>query len=440
LSFLERIFGKKKEVTSEDLSEKKEEMQVFTVEDAESYLSKNFDGRFEPFKEDANRVYQEMQPIVTNMQKSLNGLAESKYDGLVDSELLQNVVAHRRSFIHKMEIMLERLKKPMQLDFDSILEYDRSISSAISEANQKTVIDYRFLKELFEREADSSIGNFKIVSKMSDDLKNLIKSNTDSLLSIRNVQNGLKSVKEEMSVLYRMEENLKTLNIELSDLKSEHENEGENLKKYENGEEWVSFTELLERKKRKEEEISDLRSQIMQNISRTEKPLRKLKNLVDRGIVKVDDEKVLERYADSFFIAMVEEKNPETINSILKIVQKNISEGKIILKDKEKDLAEIEWILENNVFGNLLEKYLLLEDDLKGLEKNIDEQNALNIKNEMESRIGDLEKRMEMTSLEIEKVKKQIDKMKNSINERKTVLEESLTLLANKKIELNFIS
>jgi len=420
------------------MPEKKEEELAFSIEDAESFLSKNFNERFKPFKEETDRIYQEMQSAGTNMQKSLDELAQSKFEGPVDSQLLQNAVGHKRSFIHKMEAMLEQLKKPLQPDFDSILKYGRSVDSAVFEANQKTVMNYNILRELFEREADSAIENFKVISRISNDLKSLISRNTESILSIRNVQNGLRSLKEETDALSRIEENLKTLETKISGLESEHENEKENLKEFEGGEEWIHFTELLEKKKNLAGEISSLKSEIMQNISKVDKPLRKLKNLVDREIVKVDDKKILEKYVNSFFITMAEEKNPETINSILKTIQKSISEGKIDLKGKERSLAEIEWILENNVFETLLNKYLLLEDDLKGLEKVIDENNALNVKNDMEKRIRDLEKQMEAASSEISEVEKQIGRAKNSIDGRKIALEESLTVLANKKIKLNF--
>lgn len=435
MGILEIIFGKKKGEHSENIPEKKEEF--LSIEDVDNYLSKKSDEMFEPFKKDANNIYEEIQSAADNLQKTLNELGRSEFIEKVDSELLHNVLSHRTSFIRKMEIMIKQLRKPMQLDFDSILDYSKSISLSVSETNDNTVNDYRFVDRLFEKKGEKTIDDFKVISKLSANLGSLVKNSTGSILSIRNAQSELKLVKEETDALSNMKENLETLDTNMSKLKSEHEKEKDRLNEFENGRDWISFTELLKRKKNIEDYIFNLKSETMKNISRIEKPLRKLKNLVKRGTVKVDEEEVLKKYADSFFITMMEDRNNEKINSVLGIVLKNISEGKIDLKDKEKELEELRWILENDVFENILKKYATLEDDLKELEKNIKERNEPNIKNEIESRIRNLEKQVGIANLEIEKVKKRVEKVEKSVSERKISLEESLALLANKKIKLN---
>jgi aminoglycoside phosphotransferase family enzyme len=134
---------------------------------------------------------------------------------------------------------------------------------------------------------------------------------------------------------------------------------------------------------------------------------------------------------------LIEEKNPETIRSILEMVQKNISEGKIMLKDKEKIMVEIKRILDNNLFENFLKEYLLLTEELEKLGEDINAHEASSIKNKMENQIEDVERDIETTKLEMEKVKKQTEKMKNSIKERKITMGKTLTLLAKREISIN---
>ena len=275
------------------------------------------------------------------------------------------------------------------------------------------------------------INDFKVIGKLSDDLKNLIKSDKDNLLSIKNMQNDFESVKKEICILHEMEENLEILDEKISNLKSEHEKENEEIKKLESGKDWSDLNELLEKKKRIMDEISKLKSELIQNISKIERPLRKLKNMVDKGSVDIDNEKLLEKYVDSFLGKVIEDKNSEEINSILKTIQKNISEGKIETKDDE-----VKNILENDVFGNILKKYSALENDQKELEERIDENIGLKRRNEMEDNIKDLEKQMEISNSEIEKIKKQIDKIKGSVDEKKILLEKSIGEVENKKIRL----
>jgi len=435
---LEKIFGRKKEEASEEtpenIPEKKDES--LSIEDAENYLSKKLEEKVGPFKEDASKIYQEIQSAANDMQSSLNELAEARFTERVDPQLLQNVVSHRTSCIRKRKIMIKQLKASIQPDFDSIATYGHSIKLAISEANQNTLNDYRFVDRLFEKEGGKTIDSLKAIKKVSDKLRDLINSSMNGISSVRNAQNDLKLVKEERDVLCQMKKNLEAFGTKLAELKSRNEKTEEDMKKFESGKEWIYFNELLEKKRNIEEKISDFKSEIMQNISGIEKPLKKLENLIDKGIVKVDDRKTLEKYTNSFLAAMIEERTPGEANSILKTLQENISEGKIELKNREKELDEIKWILENNLFENFLKKYLLLEDELKELEKNINKRDEPNAKNRMESEIRDLERQAEITSSEIEKAGKQIEKMEISINKRKDSLEESLIALANKKIEL----
>jgi len=437
---LERLFGKKEKTVKEKKEEIVEQIfsnQVFSIEDTENFLSTNFNESFQIFKKDANKIYEEMQPIATNIQKSLKDLVKSEFKDQVDHQLLQNVIAHRKSFAHKMKIMTEKIKKPMGLDLDSILKFNKSISSAISEASIKTVKDYHFLKILFEKEAQKTFKDFKILSKTSNNFENLVNSNKKNLLSIRNAQSKLQLIKEEIKNLSQIEKDLKNLNIKFSNLKSKHDSLKKDLEKFKNGKEWIHFNELLEKKKITEEEISGLKSQILQDTSRINKLLRKFKNLVDRGVVKIKSEKNLKKYVDSTLDTLIEEKNPKTIRSILEMVQKNISEGNINLKNKKKTIVEIKQILDNNLFEDFLKKYLLLTKDLEKLRENTSTHTTLTTKNKIENQIEHVEKDIETTRLEMEKVKKQTEKMKSSIKERKIILEKTLGLLAKRKISIS---
>jgi len=427
MGFLEWIFGSKKEETVQE----RKDYEELSIDNVETILSKKFEEKFEPFKKDANKIYQDLQSATDSIQKSLNELNEANFTDQVDSELLQNVTAHRKSFVQKMEFMKKNLKIPMQPDFDSILVYSQSVSQTISETNQNTVNDYRFVDRLFEKEGERVINDFKVIGKLSDDLKNLIKNNRDSLLSIKNIQNNLNSVKEEMEILHRMEEELKSFEEDLSNLKSKHETEIKKKNELESGEGWTHFNEIKNEKNKVLDDISKIKSELIQNTSKIERLLRKLKNMVDKGTINVDNEKLLDKYVESFLDKVIEEKNIEDVNSILKTIQKNISEGKIDVKDDE-----IKNILENNVFGNILKKYETLESELKEYEKRINEHVEFKKRNDIEDDIKDFEKQMEVTNLEIEKIKKQIDKIKGSVDEKKIRLEKSLSELENKKIRL----
>lgn len=426
LSFLDSIFGRKEE----------EKEQILSLEDTEDFLSKDFEEKFQSLRKDASKLHQEFQSVASNMQENLKHLEESNFVGPVDYELLQNVVAHRRSFVKKMRIMLDHIDRPMELDFDSILDFSKSASSAVSEADEKTVMDYHFLKDLFEREADGTIKNFKILNKIADNFESLINGKKENLISVRNAQNDLQSIRNEIDNLNQKKDYNKDLDSKISELNRELERLRASLEEIRNSEAWHHFNELLEEKGSLEMELSDLKSQILQSVSPIERPLKKFENLVDRGIVKLQNEKVLKKYVDSPFDALLEEKSSDSINSILGMVLDNLSSGRIELKDREKVLAEIKWIIKNNVFGDFLERYLSLSDELRALEKSVSELEILTIKNDMEAMIGDAKRQIEITMQEMNNVANQMENMKKSIDERKIDLEKTMCLYTGRKVNL----
>jgi hypothetical protein len=433
MGFFDSLFRRKEESKAEVLPEKKED--AFSIEDAEKYLSDKFEEAFSPFRDDAERIYYEIQSAVKILEGSLDELGKSKFADRVDPELLQNVESHKSSFIHKMELMIKVLNSPMNPDFDSIIGYGNSISTAIFEANQRTLNDYRFVDRLFEKEGDKVINNFKSIDALSKRLRDFTNSRKDALLSIMNIQNMLRSMSEDKISLGQIDEDLKVLEDNKNELKFAHDIELKNLRKFDESEGWLNFTGLSEKRESMEREIYNIRLQINESISKIEGPMRRLKSLVEKGVIKFDDEKMLDNYIDSFFDAMMQEKNTKTIKSILKAIQDNISEDKIGLK--EKSISEIKWILENEVFENLLDRYISLEESLKNIEGDLKKMDETERRSEIDSRIKEFERQIELKSQDIEKAKKQIEKIQKSVDDKRIELEKSLTTIAGKKLTLS---
>jgi hypothetical protein len=431
---LEKIFGKKEEPV-EELPKK----QDFNIEDAEKVLSENFNESFQSFNKDANKIYKEMQPIITNIQKNLKDLGKAKYKDKVDPQLLQNVIGHRKSFIHKMEVMLEKARKPMEKDFDSIIEFNKSLHSSVSDVNMKAVKDYHFLKILFEKEVKKTLENFKTLNKTSDKLTELVKENKEKLSLINNAQKELKSLKDEIKDLDKTEKSLKTLENKLSDLKSKQDSLKKDLENFDKRKDWIDLQQLLEKRKATEEKISNLKSVILQETSRINKPLRKFKNLIDRGIVKIKEEETLERSVDSIVDTLIKEKDPKSMTFIVKKIQENISNGKIELKDKEKTLDEIENILKNNLFESFVKDYISLTKDLKKLEKNITNHKSSILKKKLKDQIKNTKKQIEETNTQIEKLQKKAEKTRESIEDKKTFLEKTLSRLTEKETTITVL-
>jgi hypothetical protein len=430
MGFFEMIFGEgKKEVVSET------KYDLLTIENVESIISKKSDEIFGPFISESNKLYGDIQSAIKNLRDNINTLSETKYTERVDTELLQNVVSHRASFIRKMEIMIRELKKDMKLDVDSIIAYNQAAKKIIHETNENTLNDYRYVDRLFEKEGEIVIKNFKDIGKISDSFESMIRKN-ENINIIKKTGNEIAKLKSDMVVFSQKNKELDDLEKYVSISKSNLEKVYSELRNFEEGSEWEELKKLLDKRNAIKNEISVVIAEINKNISKVEKSVRKFKNLVERGNEKIFDEKLLEKYVGSFFDTLINDGNSSNMNYILEATQKTMKDGKIEIKDMEKEIDEINFILGNDVFGNLLKEYFKMKNALNEVEKNIIENHAQNKRSEIEDRIKDEKKSIEISIFEIEKTKKQKEKIEKSINENKDILEKSLKNILKKEIKL----
>jgi chromosome segregation ATPase len=236
-----------------------------------------------------------------------------------------------------------------------------------------------------------------------------------------------------------VEKNKKEINAHkksLLDLKKKLESEEENLRELEASDEWDRFNQLIKRKKKLDSQIFEIRSKISKNFSKIERALRKFQHLVESGKEEIDDKKTLNRYLDSPVDALIETENFLQISSVLERVKRSISSNAIHLKDQNKTLSKIDWVIDNNVFEALVTKHNSIKEEIKKLEGDMDKLNVGELKSEIVSRIDYLERNIQAITSEIERSEKQIEKIEDSIQEGKIRLERNLATLIGSKVTI----
>jgi chromosome segregation ATPase len=236
-----------------------------------------------------------------------------------------------------------------------------------------------------------------------------------------------------------VEKNKKEINAHkksLLDLKKKLESEEENLRELEASDEWDRFNQLIKRKKKLDSQIFEIRSKISKNFSKIERALRKFQHLVESGKEEIDDKKTLNRYLDSPVDALIETENFLQISSVLERVKRSISSNAIYLKDQNKTLSKIDWVIDNNVFEALVTKHNSIKEEIKKLEGDMDKLNVGELKSEIVSRIDYLERNIQAITSEIERSEKQIEKIEDSIQEGKIRLERNLATLIGSKVTI----
>jgi hypothetical protein len=433
MRFLEKLFCKKEE---KEIAEPAEE--TFDIETATDFLKKKYNEDFQLIKDDVKTAYEEIQMALGNFKESLSNLEKANFNESLDSVSFQMATSQRKSFINKMKIMISQLNKPLNLGLDSITEYQRSSLLSVKEADEHAVKEFVMFEQLL-KESKAVFKNFKSVFNTTKNFNDLVSKKRELLYPINDTENELDSLKKNIEFVQKVKKEIDEHNKRLLDLKKKLESEEENLRKLEDSDEWNRFNLLIERKKELDSHISEVRANISQNFSKIEKPLKKFQYLVKVGKEEIDDKKILNRYMDSPVDTFIETENFSFINSALERVKLSVLSDAIDLKDKNKALSEIDWMIDHNIFEELVTKHNSMIEEMKKLEKDITEQSVNKLKTEIESRIEQFNREIQAINTKIERNKRQMEKLEVSVQEIKAILERGMTKLIGSKatIKLN---
>ncbi len=418
MGWLDRIFGKREEKFEE------EKMQLKEVE---GFLAEKMKKDFKPLKESAEREYANLQMAANTMQDQLEILGQAPYSTINDRMLIRKAVGSRKSFANKMKSLVKQIQKPMGEDMTSILNFHNETAKLLNIINAKTVREYAFLKELFEKEADKVIESFRQIVEIDKRLGNIVKEFAESnvqLLRTQEVANEVLRLTEELK-----KDETKELEKTMKEMEDRNKKIEDELKKLLDGNEWKAFLEMRRIKEEMKMNLQNKKSDFIQSLAKVEKPLRKYKWSVKN--------RILDDYAQHSFESILS-KDPkgEVFMSAIKGMKTNIIEGKMNLKDSGKFLAVIERMIEDNTMGKILEEYSGLSEELERQEERIELQEVPKRKNKLENEINELKRRMEETKIENEMIGERRKRLQKDKEEKLKELQNLLNDVTGKRILL----
>ena len=410
-------------------SEPQEESETrMSLKDVDDFLINRLKSESEPLKESAKKEYANLQMVAGTMCDRLASLRDAPYSERTYPILIRKAVGSRKSFIHKMESLIEQVQKPIGEDMDSILSFHNDTAKLLNLTNAKTVKEYAFLKELFEKEAERVIESFQQMVEIDKRLGNTIKKFKDSNVKLLNVQ----KVAAEVSKLIEESKSGKGAGVsdeslrEIENKKTKAENELERLL---NSKEWENFLGMQRHVEDTKMKMQGKKSDFIRSLAKVEKPLKKYK----WGI----ENKVLDDYAQrSFESVLAEDPRGEMFMSAIKDMRTKIIEEKMDLKDSRKFLAIIEKMIEDNTIGDILEGYSKLSEGLRRQEESIMSHEAPKRRNGLEVDISKLKKEAEGMMAERELAEERRKGVLADTEQKVNELEGLLTDVVGKRVSL----
>ena len=419
MSFLDRIFGDKKEIPKES---------KISLKEAEVFLENKINKDFENFKEPIKREYENLKSLANIMQNQLKILEQATYPEKTYPFIISKSVGSRKSFISKMNFLVKKIQNPIGEDMNSILNFYDEADKLINATNVETMKEYAFLKILFEKEGKEILQSFRqifeINKKLGDIVKDIKESNSKMIKAKENISEIIK-LKEELKKdeADKLDRTLKSKEDEVKKVENE-------LERLNDSNDWKKLLEMQKIKEELKANMQNKKSEFTKCMTDLETPLKKYK-------WSVENNKILDDYIQkSFDSILYEDTKGEILTSTLRDIKIKIIEGKMKLKDSDKFMIIIENVKENNVVGHIIEEYLRLSEELKKQEEKIALQEILKRKISLESEFIRLKKELEEAKNEKKRAEGKTKIMQENKEQKVKELEELLNNVYGKRILL----
>lgn len=427
MGWLDRIFGKKGR--KDDEEERFEETKM-SLKEVESFLADRMRKDFEPLRQTAKREHANLQATAATMKDQLKALTEAVYSEMTYPMLVRKAVGSRKTFAHKMELVVRQIQKPIGEDAESIIDFHNETAKLINVTNAKTVKEYAFTKELFEKEAEKVFQSFRKITEIDKRLgtavKEFMKSNRQ-LLKAQRIAAEVSDLAEELK--RRNETNGSEPDKTLKEMEDKIKKAEEDLKKLIDSGEWRSFQNMQKAADDMKTAFQDKRSEFVRAAAKLEAPLKKYNWSAKK--------RVLGYYArQSLESVLAEDPKGEAFMSALKDIKAKIAEGEMELKDKGKFIAVIETMIQENTIGNILEEYSDLSEGLRDHVAKIESHDAPKKKSILEDEMNRLKTEMQEVKAESKDAEERRERMQEDKEQKLKELKNLMDDVTGKRILL----
>jgi len=410
LSWIDKIFSKKE-------GERIEEIKISLVE-VEDFLRNKTEKDFEPLKDSIKKEHASLQSVANDMRNQLKTLEEAPYPERTYPIIIRKSVGSRKSFIDKMDFLIEHLQKPIGEGMASFLSFHDETDKLINAINLEAVKDYAAVKILFEKEGKEVVQSFFQIVEIDNKLGNMLKDFKEynsKMLKAKEIVAEISKLAEELkeNETDELEKTLKEMEGKVKDIEGE-------LEKLPESDEWKRFLEMQNAKEGIKQSMQNKKSELIQSLSQIEIPLKKYNWSVKNRVLDCYSQK-------SFDLILSEDPRGGIFKSALRDIKMKILEEELSLKDSDKFLDVISKMIEDNTVGKIVGEYLKLSDELKKQEEKIASQDVIkrrnNLENEMKSlkeEIGEIKDEKEIAEKKRKKMledrEQKLEELKNLVN------------------------
>ncbi|MFA6064942.1 MAG: hypothetical protein WCW44_00050 [archaeon] len=374
------------------------------------------------------KKFSEIKYLHSKCTGLIEELKEKELEGKENERLNRAVLTSKHQIEHQLKKLLEKINPT---DRGNTLDDARAYSGESYALLINEIVSFRkniIYTSFYLKEEMKEIG--EILQEMINIFIELNKNYAENkdLFDFEKLKENIGSITEKKHSLSKLNEQLATVNTQISEKESLFANQKENILKKKVGKEMVEVKHLEEEMTKLMSEKQDLKTQISALLINVDRPLARFKQLVDSGRWKIskEEKEMLDLFITNPILALKKDPKAEIFKKVLTEIVKAIEEGAVELKDKEKEtrLAALSEIINFDFFGKVFWKMNELQKKQIDLNKELSKSAAKTDLEKEERKEKEMDKELFELKEKVSFIERQTLAIKKSIADELTQIKE----------------
>jgi len=405
-------------------SKQEEESVKIDITNLEQWFNEQTQTKLSTFKRDIRTLFSDIETKITYMKTNLKLLEQAEIKDKIEQRIKLVVLGNKDTYIKQVRLFLEKIKIPVEITYESALEYYPNFEKNLKDLDERTKKNYQIIEQLLGEEINKVTLSIKDIYQAVEEIKAILQKK--EIVSTKDCQKKIKRFREKIEASEKIKNKIKENKIKKAEKEILRKEAIEKISLLKNSEEYSNLTELKKQKEEIEKEIINTEAKINEIFRSLERVFKKFQNM--------NKVQLVEKYLKTPSIAFSQDSDLRILG-YLKEIEQLVNQNKIEIKDKKKEkILEALKGMDKTKLKDLYDKYSTLKSKNGRFKSKILSDNLTEKFMFLENRLNKTEKEME----ELNEKSKTIEEIKEKINieEEKKQIEDSIQELLNHKIEI----
>ncbi len=417
MKWLNKILGKQNQ-------QKPRTTNTVAFRDLGDWVSERTRAELGGFFESAAQIFAEIEGSKEELIRDIKSLKVAEPPEL-PSRVLKVGFAARDSMIKQINVMIDRIGTPA-MDYPDIMEFCRSIDTALDATIEKSAKSHHRAKYLFPKEVGAVFTDLRSIKISLAKLRDLLDREGAKIRGFDEITETIQRIDDIKRDVVSGNSKIKKNGSKTDEIKREISDCTTKLEQLSQSKEWSSFVELEDRLNEREMEANNIESNVTELFIPLNKALNRMKKQSESGryTLSKKQKELLDVCLENPISADVADVNDFLIE-MLQIVES----GALGLKDKKRDkiVDQIDQITDS--FAPKKERYDTLKSETHEIEHQISDLTISKTKTTLEGQLSgknreiahidedlvNLGEELKMRSIELEDLKAELSDAVNLI-------------------------